>query len=175
MNIEDYLPSEHWMSNAKDLIKNHKLVAGFGAIGLASFVMPVSLILFPSGPSVTWVAIKLILDLQRDLKIKAIMDAFPGKYSHLQLSEMHKRNRSEFNRLFKLASDEFFRKYVQEQEEHLKAQQLIVNMQKRIDKMRQHLEVVQRKESRHRTEIEMLKVELQIYEDVLGSWQRKAA
>ena len=74
-----------------------------------------------------------------------------------------------------LASDEWFRKYIQEQTNHKLAQELIVTMQVRISEMQQRLEFMMNREGKYAEEIVLLKEDIKVYEDILLNWKTKAA
>lgn len=165
------------MSDARQLIKDPKVLGALASIGIVGIpILPILIF----GPF-WWVyalwafLIKPFVELQRKKKIRAIMEGFPGRYNEHELDAMSRDNRQEFNRLFKLASDEFFRKYVQEQADHKKVQILVIELQKRIEAMRERVAAMEKKEGKHREEIEILKEEIKIYEETFNSWQGKAA
>jgi len=169
-----FLPVEHWGSSVKSLLKNPKILAAVTAsLGPGIFAGPL-LIPFLS-PILTMVVGIIVVHLykeQKCKKIKAIQETWPGKYSDEDLEQLYENDREEFNRLFKLASDRFFREYIKEQSDHKKAQELIIKMQERINAMQDKLETLMKKESKHRDEIEQLKEDIRVYEDISNSWGR---
>jgi succinate dehydrogenase flavin-adding protein (antitoxin of CptAB toxin-antitoxin module) len=184
MNTNDYIPSEGWMQDAKHLLKNPKVLGSIGILGLP--MVPLGVLLTPLipfsflvGPFIwypVWlILIKYFIDEQKKKKIRAIMDGFAGRYNEDQLNEMYVNNKQEFNRLFKLSSDEFFNKFIQEQADHKKAQEIIVLMQQRIVDMKGRLDYMKKREDKHKSEIEMLRDEIRTYEEILDDWKRKAA
>lgn len=164
--IENLLLKNTWIGNPKELLKDASNLAK-----LLEIIVP--------GPPPVWavwaVLIKPIIEQQKTQKIKAIMDANPNKYSEEELNLLYKNNRPEFIRLFKLASDKSFRKYVREQADHKKAQDLILKMQERISEMNQGLEYMKTKEKNYGSDIALLKEEIKTYEDILSTWKAEVA
>ena len=176
-----FLPDDRWGDDWKKLLKDPKSLAVLGAGGLvlapfAPLVFPLGLLGFPLlNGSLGWLLIAHFAKGQRKKKIQAILSVFGSQYDEAQLDWMADKDSREFNRLFKLASDDFFRKYVQEQAGHRKAQQLIRDLQSRIDSMRERMQSLERKASKHQGEILQLKQDIEVYEQVFESWQKAAA
>lgn len=112
---------------------------------------------------------------QQQRKVKAIVKAFPKKYTTSELNKLYQTNKQEFNRLYKLSTDEFFRKYIEEQADHKKAQKLIVELQADINEMREKIKYLMKEEQKYRNEIRWLKDEIKILEDVVYKWKKKSA
>lgn len=166
-----FLPVEHWSSPVKSLLKNPKILAVVTAgLGPGIFLGPIFL------PSILSMVVGIIVVYftkeQKCKKIKAIQETWPGKYSEEYLEQLYENDRREFNRLFTLASDQFFREYIKEQSDHKKAQELIMKMQERINAMQEKMETLMKKESKHRNEIEQLKEDIHVYEEIFNSWGR---
>jgi hypothetical protein len=168
-DLENYLPSIYWGWEAKDLLKKPGIIAGFGVLGLG-----IPFIGFLFWYAVWAVLIKYLISEQKTKKIKAILQVYSTTYTEDQLNDLYKNNITEFNRLFKLSSDEFFRKYVQEQADHKKAQELIIELQKRIQSMEMRLTIMMEKQNKYNREIELLKEEIKFYEENLNIWKQAA-
>ncbi|MFH1810004.1 MAG: hypothetical protein ABIJ09_14760 [Pseudomonadota bacterium] len=180
MNKELFLPSTEWGEGHKYFLKQPKfllLLAGLGLPAIASG--PLGLIAGPLlvGPVYFLLLSKIIVWLiqrEREKEKRAIQEAFPGKYSEAELEDLRENNPKEFKRLYKLASDEFFRKYVEEQAEHKKAQELIQQLQERLNMMRERLTKLEKKEEKHKKEIDELREHVKMYEDIFNQWKKAA-
>jgi len=190
MTIEDFLPNDSWMADPKTALNKFKgfrnvagaagIGAGVGAviqaaaIGGVFFVPGIGLLvplLFPM-----WaILIKVFVEQQKAKKISAIMNGYPDKYTKEQLNSLYDQNKEEFNLIFVRASDEWFRKYIQEQTNHKLAQELIVKMQERISEMQKRLEIMRTREGKYAEEIALLKEDIKVYDEILLNWKTKAA
>ena len=174
MNAENYLPSIYWTKDPKDSLK--RIIA---KIGLKEFLIIIGYMVFPPlgllvGPVLWYTVIKYILKEQKDKKIQAVLDVYPNRYTKRDLELLYEDNKQEFTRLFKLSSDEFFRKYVNEQADHKKAQEIIRELQKRIYSMQERIRTLSEGEQKHKDDIEKLKNEISVYEDIFNNWRKKA-
>jgi hypothetical protein len=175
MNKEDFFPESSWMGNAKDLIKKPTVLAALGISAPLLIFSPVFVIFSPFWQSIIWgMLIKHFLEIQKQKKIKAVLNSFSGKYTEDDLLNLYKNDRKEFNRLYKLASDEFFRKYIKEQADHKKAQEIIKILQTRIEEMKQRLRFMEEKGKKYREDIEKLKEDINLYETILSGWKQEA-
>ncbi|MBE2226868.1 MAG: hypothetical protein IAE93_05985 [Ignavibacteria bacterium] len=181
MNTELFLPDKNWSKGMKSLIFTptiFSVIAGAGILGV--FTGPFGLFFALSGGGLLYylvlaLIIELLIKYNRDKKIKAILEVYEKRYTEMDLKQMYKDNRKELNRLYKLASDEFFRKYIEEQANHKKAQELIVMLQKSINDMKLKLDKLLEKEEKHKKEIDELNNEINEYEDILKSWNEIGA
>lgn len=107
---------------------------------------------------------------EKNRKIKAILNIYSNKYSETQLQELFVTNKKEFNSLYKLASNEFFREYIKEQTEHKKAQEIIVRLQTEIENLKSILKKLNQNAEKHSEEIEYLKQEINGYEEILANY-----
>lgn len=150
------------------------VISGAGVIGILSGPLGLFMALM-SGGLLYYVVLAIIITIlikrNRDKKIKAILEVYKNRYAEEQLKNMYEENRKEFNRLYKLASDEFFRKYIEEQANHKKAQDMITTMQTRINDMYEKYNKLKGKEEKHQKEITELKNEIELYEDILLNWK----
>lgn len=177
MSFDYFLPSSSWGKSMRALIFTPSIfsvISGAGVLGIISG--PIGLILaLMSGGLLYYVVLAIIIAVlikrNRDKKFKAILEVYGNRYTEEQLKSMYEENRKEFNRLYKLSSDEFFRKYIEEQENHKKAQEMIVTMQKRINDMYEKYNKLKEKEEKHHKEIKELKNEIELYEDILKNWK----
>lgn len=135
-----------------------------------TFFVPLLVVLLPAGLVV--ILLKLHRDKEQKKQKKAILETFSGKYNSVQLDRLIKNNKKEFRRLYKLSSDEFFRRYIKEQADHVKAQELIVELQRRIDRMNARLVILEKRNWKNKNEIQYLRHDIQMYEEICNSWQR---
>ena len=120
----------------KGALADRRVLVGLGAAGiltgggLSMFALPILLPAIMLSPvlqiSIWWWLIARYLEKQRMMKVDAILKTFGSQYSRIELERLAKEDRKELNRLYKLASNEFFQKYVKEQADHKKAQELRV-------------------------------------------------
>jgi len=179
MNINYFLPDKNWSKDLKFLIFSPQiflLIISTGLIG--SISGPIALTIAIAGGGVIYyvvisIIIVALLKYNRDKKIKAIIQTYGDKYSEEELKDIYKNDKSEFNRIFKLASDEFFRNYIEEQANHKKAQELIKTLQNRINDMSKKYSKLKENEKKHIDEINELKNEIELYEDILANWKKE--
>jgi len=179
------LPQEQWSTNFRTALRDPRNIALFVAAGLltgtAAVALPFSVLLgpifllLPLHWALVGFLVRIYLKMQRENKIAAIMKHMPGRFTKNQLEEIADRDADELNRLFKLASDEFFRRYIEEQRDHKKAQQLILELHERISHMRQRIQELEQDTSRNAQMIRQLRSEIIAYEEILSSWKTKAA
>jgi hypothetical protein len=177
MTIENFLPVEHWGSNVKDLLKSPSFVAGVtAALGPTALVAGPLVLLGPLvfNSVIIAVLVEYFFHSQKIKKIKAILDTFENQYSEDYLEILYVTDRQEFHRLFRLASDATFRKYIREQGDHKKAQEIIIKMQQRINEMQIRLDSLTQKESKHKEDIALLKEEINVYEEIFNNWKKAA-
>lgn len=108
---------------------------------------------------------------QKRMKIQAILSAIPDHSAE----KLWGLDSKELNHLYRLASDVFFKKYSQEQAGHRKAQELIREMQARIEHMRARMAELEKKQDKHEHDIRLLREEIENFEKILSNWTRQAA
>jgi len=174
MNLDLFLPDKSWTSDGKKLIKEPKVIASLVAIGIITG--PFSLLVLPGilfSPTILWGYLAFyIIKKQKEKKIKAILSAFGNQYSEEQLNNLYSENYNEFKRLYLLASNESFRKYIKEQSEHKKAQEIIIRLQNQINEMREKLNLLLAKEKKNQKAIAELQKEIELYDEMLKQWEK---
>lgn len=125
-------------------------------------------------PTIIVATVQSLLERQKEKKIRAVMSAFGDEYTFEHLNDLFTEDRSEFNRLYRLASDEFFREYFKEQADHLKAQELITRLQAQIDHMREKLSNLEKKFKKPADIIDQLTEEIATYEEIVANWAKAA-
>jgi hypothetical protein len=159
MNYEDFLPFKGWNSPAKQVIKENAL-RGFTFIRMT-----------PLTRYVVWAKlIRVMVERQRDKRIRAIMEVFPNCHNESQLKHLHATNRPEFDRLFKLASEEFFHKFLMERGGPILARQSVNTLQKRLTEMGQRIEFMEVKVYTHAGPLHDLEQEAELYKEVYNEW-----
>ena len=178
-----FLPSDDWGKPLKEALRGPGVIAALtsGGIIVGSLALVATPLLIPSilllpllqMPIWYWL-VSMYLKKQLFKKIDAILNSFPGKYTRETLETLSIENPKELNRLYKLASDEFFRKFVQEQANHKKAQELIVLLQQRIEIMKDRCKELEKKAKTYDKRISALEEEIQLFEEILSKWKKAA-
>jgi len=177
MSIDYFLPSSSWGKSMRSLIFTPSIfsvISGAGVLGILTGPFGLFMAIMGGGLlyyAILAIIIAVLIEWNRDKKIKAILEVYGIRYTEDQLKNMYKEDRKEFNKLYKLASDEFFRRYIEEQANHKKAQEMIVTMQKRINDMYEKYNNLKEKEDKHQKEITELKNEIELYEEILRNWK----
>lgn len=181
MAVELFLPSDEWKNSLKRALTNPGVLAGLGAAGiltgpLAIMSLPILLPMLAFSPLIqmsvwSWLIAKY-MERQRKMKVEAILKTFGDKYSKAELERLGKENRKELNRLYKLASDEFFRKFIKEQGDHKKAQELIVKLQQRIDAMKARYAKLEKSARETDERLRELEEEIRMFEENLAQWKK---
>ena len=131
---------------------------------------------FQTGILVLTIPLALLVFTPIDRRLKKmdqIEKVFPGKYQPGELGKIWNENRPEFDRIYRLALDEWFRKYLEEQNDHRKAQQLIVDLEKKIRALKIGYDALMRNEEKHEKEIALLKDELRVLQEIAKDWQER--
>jgi hypothetical protein len=108
----------------------------------------------------------------RDKIIDTILEVYEDSYTREELETMYVEDRNEFNRIFKLASDEFFRRLVNEQKNPKKAQQAIKMLHQKIEKMEQIIALLEKNLDKNQNIIDELKNDINIYEEIFNKYNR---